>query len=260
MIQQEAVRVRQGANAMTPPDILLALATDPSVTVRASVAMNPALPPGAAEILSADTDPRVRRLIGRTPAQPGGIRTQQDAVASLTAMIAEAGLRIRANIARTVQDMPDGPREIVLRLAHDPASMVCGPVIRLSPLLTQQDLLDLVESDPPAFTFLAVASRPGLTEAVSDAIVGSAGPEAVTALLTNRTAKIKDSTLEMLAARAEEQPAWQAALIDRPHLPNRVRTMMTEILSGPGREPMPATMHAAIGGRPQTRTWSPRRL
>ncbi len=116
MIQQEAIRVRQGANAMTPPDILLALATDPSVTVRASVAMNPALPARAAEILSADTDARVRTLIGRTPAQFGGIRTRQDAVASLTAMIAEAGLRIRANIARTVQDMPDGPREIVLRL------------------------------------------------------------------------------------------------------------------------------------------------
>jgi uncharacterized protein (DUF2336 family) len=260
MIQQEAIRVRQAANAMTPPDILLALANDPSVTVRASVAMNPALPARAAAILSADTDARVRTLIGHPPARPGGIRTQQDAVASLTAMIAEAGLRIRANIAQTVQDMPDGPREIVLRLAHDPASMVCGPVIRLSPLLTQQDLLDLVESDPPAFTFLAVASRPGLNEDVSDAIVGSAGPEAVTALLTNRTAKIKDTTLEMLAARAEEQPAWQAALTDRPNVPTRVRTMLTEIISGQGKEAIPPTIHASDRGRPQIRKWSPRRL
>ena len=72
--------------------------------------------------------------------------------------------------------------------------------------------------------------------------------------------EIKDSTLEMLAARAEDQPAWQAALIDRPHLPNRVRTMLTQIAAGPGQGPIPATVHAPIGVRPQTRTWSPRRL
>ncbi len=260
MIQDEAVRVRQGANAMTPPDVLLALATDPSVTVRASVAMNPALPARAAEILSADTDVRVRALMRRPPPRSSPISTRQAAVASLTAIIAEAGLRIRAHIAQTVQDMPDGPREIVLRLAHDPASVVCGPVIRLSPLLTQQDLLDLVESDPPPFTFLAVASRPGINEAISDAIVGSAGPEAVTALLANRTARIKPATLEMLTVRAEEQPAWQAALIDRPRLPDRARKLLEEITGSVRREMTASGLPAAARARPQARTWTPRRL
>lgn len=278
MMRDEAVRVRQGANAMTPPGVLLALATDPSVTVRASVAMNPALPARAVEILSADTDGRVRTLLGRGPAKETRLRARQDAVASLTAMIAEAGLRVRTHIAQTVHDMPDGPREIVLRLAYDPAPEVCEPVIRLSPLLTQQDLLDLLGAIATPCTVLAVANRPGIDEAVCDAIVGSAGPEAITALLVNRTAGIRDATLEMLAAQAEEQTAWQGPLIARPNLPIRAQRLLAEIITGDLRAQLADRMdpsgrripvassgggtvsHPARAKPASSRTWSPRRL
>jgi hypothetical protein len=43
MDADEAIRVRQGASETTSQEILRALATDPSVTVRASLALNPAL-------------------------------------------------------------------------------------------------------------------------------------------------------------------------------------------------------------------------
>ena len=62
--------MRQPASARAPrrapvPDVLRALATDPSVTVRASLALNPALPEQVSAILAADTDARVRTILSR---------------------------------------------------------------------------------------------------------------------------------------------------------------------------------------------------
>ncbi|HEY0424255.1 MAG TPA: hypothetical protein VGC82_13120, partial [Rhodopila sp.] len=139
MDADEQIRVRQGANPATNPTVLRQLAHDPSVTVRASLALNPALPEQVVAILAADTDARVRTILGRKLATLAPTLTnetrhqvQQDAVARLTAMVAEAGQRVRANISEAVRAMPDGPREIILRLAHDPAVMVCEPIIRFS--------------------------------------------------------------------------------------------------------------------------------
>ena len=56
MQADEATRVRQGACMTTSPAILRELANDPSVTVRASLALNPALPPTIAAILAGTGD------------------------------------------------------------------------------------------------------------------------------------------------------------------------------------------------------------
>lgn len=239
MRTDEATRVRQSACATTSPDVLLQLADDPSVTVRASLAMNPALPEPVIARLMSDTDARVRTILSRrltelTPTLNGDDRqrVQRDAVANLTAMVADAALRVRISIADAVRDMPDGPRDIILSLAHDPEVMVSEPVVRCSPMLTQEDLVALIASGPPPATILAVANRPRIDTVVSDAIVGTADTMAITALLANRTARIREATLDALAAQSEEYRDWQEPLIQRPHLPPRAQRMLAEIVTG----------------------------
>lgn len=239
MPADEEARVRQGASATTSPDILLTLAQDPSVTVRASLAMNPALPPPVAALLAADADVRVRSILNRrlaelTPTLQGDDRhrVQRDAVTNLTALVADAALRVRISIADAVREMPDGPRDIILRLAHDPDVMVSEPVIRCSPMLTQEDLVTLIASRPPSSTIVAVASRPRIDTTVSDAIVDTNDMIAIGALLANPTARIREATLDALAAQSEEHIAWQEPLILRPHLPVRAQRMLAEIVTG----------------------------
>nr|WP_294508074.1 DUF2336 domain-containing protein [uncultured Rhodopila sp.] len=234
----EATRVRQGASPGTCPDILRTLASDPSVTVRASLAMNPALPPQVTAMLADDTDVRVRSIIGRKLASltPGlstrdRERVQQEAVANLTALVADAALRVRATIAEAVRDMPDGPRDIILHLARDPSVMVSEPVILFSPMLTAEDLVALIASRPPSETLKAVARRPRIDAAVSDAIVETSDIAAISALLANRTAQIREATLDALAAQSEEQTEWQEPLVRRPHLPKRAARILSEIVT-----------------------------
>jgi uncharacterized protein (DUF2336 family) len=234
----EASRVRQGASANTSPDILRTLAKDPSVKVRASLALNPALPDHVSAVLANDTDARVRSIISRklvslTPglSDTARERMQQDAVANLTALVAEAALRVRTTIAEAVRDMPDGPRDIILHLARDPSVMVSEPVILFSPMLTTEDLVALIASGPPSSTLSAVARRPKIGSAVSDAIVETSDIAAITALLGNPTALIREATLDALAAQSEEQTEWQEPLVRRPHLPRRAARILSEIVT-----------------------------
>jgi uncharacterized protein (DUF2336 family) len=238
MDADEVTRVRQAASADTPPEVLRALASDPSVTVRASVALNPALPEAVSAVLAADADARVRSIIGRklatlTPGLTGKARerVQQDAVANLTALVAEAALRVRTNIAEAVRNLPDGPREIILHLARDPAVMVSEPVILFSPMLTAEDLVALIASGPPRTTLTAVARRPKIDSAVSDALVETSDTAAISALLANPTAIIREATLDALAAQSEERTEWQEPLVRRPHLPPRAARILSEIVT-----------------------------
>jgi uncharacterized protein (DUF2336 family) len=190
-------------------------------------------------VLASDTDARVRTILSRklaalTPTLQSDARQrmQNDAVASLTTLVAEAALRVRASIAESIRDMANGPRDIILRLAHDPAIMVCEPVILFSPMVTQEDLVMLIASGPPPSTMLAVANRPGIGATVSDAIVGSAEPAAIRALLCNQTAQIREATLDALAAQSEQYADWQEPLVHRSHLSPRAQRMLSEIVTG----------------------------
>jgi uncharacterized protein (DUF2336 family) len=128
---------------------------------------------------------------------------------------------VRAALADAVKEMPHAPRDLILALAHDAALPVCDPVIRLSPLLAEADLLALLACRPAAGVAASVAARAGLGEAVADAVAASADSAAIRALLANPSAAIREATLDALVGRAGGQPDWHAPMVHRPVLPPR---------------------------------------
>lgn len=234
----EAIRVKIGANPQTEPDVLLSLASDPSVTVRAAVAINRATPSHVDHMLARDTDERVRTLLARKltsliPDMPEFQRDQiqTQALTILTSLVEDEAERVRAAIAAAVKDMPGAPRELILRLAHDSAVSVYDPVIRLSPLLTAEDLLALLATRPSSGTATAVARRPNLSESVADAIANTADTNAVSALLHNHSAAIREATLDALIVRAAEITPWHAPLVHRPRLTARAARALSDIVT-----------------------------
>jgi uncharacterized protein (DUF2336 family) len=233
---EETARVRQSANTSTCPDVLLELAHDPSVTVRATLALNPAAPARANAILAGDRDERVRALLGRklavlAPGLKGAAQQhlREQTMETLTALVADEAARVRQSIAEAVKHMPDAPRDIILRLAHDPVVMVAEPIILFSPVLTAQDLVALIVSSDEAAAL--VARRPGIDASVSDAVAAAARTEAVAALLANPSAQIMEATLDALIARAEKEVALQEPLVRRPVLPAQAARALSEIVT-----------------------------
>jgi uncharacterized protein (DUF2336 family) len=229
----EATRVRLGAQLDTTPEVLRALATDTSVMVRASLALNPATPPETNAALAGDADERVRALLARklgllVPAlsASGQERLRRQTLDTLTALAEDETVRVRAAIADAVKDLPDAPRAVILRLAHDAEVMVCEPVIRFSPLLTSDDLVSLVAAAPSSGTGVAVARRLSIDAAVSDAVAAGGTDDAVLVLLMNGSAQIREATLDALVERSVEHPDWHDPLIRRPVLSDQsVKTL-----------------------------------
>lgn len=234
----EAHRVRLSANTETAPHILAGLAADPSVTVRAALAMNPSAPPDALDLLARDSDARVRALLARRLAalmpsldEMAQSHLYHQVVTALTHLVEDEASRVRAAIADAVKEMPEAPHDLVLRLARDSAIEVADPVIRLSPLLTQADLLALLAHADSPTVAMAVARRPQLTEAVADVIATSSNSEAIRVLLSNHSAQIREETLDALIAAAAEHVAWHEPLVRRPDLSPRAAQALSRIVA-----------------------------
>lgn len=233
----EATRVRLSARTATPGPVLDNLANDPSVTVRAALAMNGAASAEANRRLARDEDERVRALLARKLANllPGlskgaQARLQQETWKQLAVLVADEAVRVRTAIADVVKDMAEAPRELIAQLARDTALPVKEPVIRLSPLLTTSDLLALLVEAPGPDTTLAVARRANIDAAVSDAIAETSHNAAISALLANPQAQIREATLDALIARSVDHVEWHEPLVRRPKLPPRAARALSDIV------------------------------
>ncbi len=233
-----AARVRLAAHPGTPQHLLQRLAVDADVMVRAAVAMNRAATPVLHAILTTDGDERVRALLAAKiahllPGLAGGQHAQaaQHIRAALAVLVQDEAVRVRAAIADAIKAMPTAPRELILRLAADPALQVCDPVIRLSPLLTDADLLALLAFPSHPEAPRSVAARPGLSARVADAIAARADSATIRALLQNRSAIIQEVTLDALVARAAGQPEWHEPLVRRPTLGKAAARALSAIVT-----------------------------
>jgi uncharacterized protein (DUF2336 family) len=208
------------------PELLYFLANDPDPTVRAAVAANEATPVQADLLLARDRDGAVRQDLARKISRlaPGLTAQEHDRLRRATyevleILVLDQIVKVRQIIAETLKDVVDAPPEIIQRLARDYEIAVAGPVLQFSPLLSDADLLEIIGGKPIAGAVEAVARRHLLRETVVDAIGVSGDAAAITALLENKSAQIREETLDQLVERAPGVIAWHRPLVNRPQLP-----------------------------------------
>jgi uncharacterized protein (DUF2336 family) len=219
-------RRRVAEHEAARPELLYYLARDGEPGVRAAVAANEATPVQADALLARDQDPAVREDLAQKIARlaPGLTPREHDRLRRLTyevleILVSDQVTRVRQIIADTLKDVADAPPDIIQRLARDCDIAVAGPVLQFSPVLTDADLLDIIAADPIAGARAAIAQRPVVRAPVSDAIGASGDIAAVTALLANPSAQIREETLDRLIDMAPDILPWHAPLVNRPALP-----------------------------------------
>ena len=130
----------------------------------------------------------------------------------------ELAVRVRQVVAETLQDVASAPLDVIQQLARDAEEVVACPVLEFSPLLSDQDLLDIIDEGCASGRLKAVSRRKGVGEQVADAIVATEDQEAIAELLDNKSAQIREETLDSLVKSALEVTAWHAPLVERPTL------------------------------------------
>jgi uncharacterized protein (DUF2336 family) len=207
------------------PEMLYYLVERGDATTRGHVAANPATPAAANRILADDLDPEVRvelaRKIGRL--LPDLLASERERVCELTLetlqkLATDQLPRVRAILAENVKSLDCVPKAIVEALARDAEEAVSVPILEYSPLLSDNDLLEIVASARARSALAAVARRRGLSEDVSDAIVASLDTAAVAALLSNPNAHLREGALEKIIDHAQAVKSWHAPLAMRSDL------------------------------------------
>lgn len=197
-------RMALAASAQARDEWLLLLAGDEAAPVRLAVASNWHAPSLADAVLARDPVAEIRARIARKlaihAAEMAGMGW-----ARLRGLARDASPQVRHAVADTLADLPDAPHDLVLALARDPEPGVSEPVIRLSRVLTEADLLALVRHPPEAEARQAVARRLNLSEGVAAAVIESGDAMAVRALGRNPTARLPPQLRARLDA-AESPP------------------------------------------------------
>lgn len=135
-----------------------------------------ALVKGATPDLRAAAAYKLCRTIDTTPLSP---EDRETAAEILRIMAGDAAELVRRALAVTLKESPLVPRDVALRLAGD-VETVSIPLLNWSPVFTDADLVEIVRLGGPVRQ-LAIARRPRLSRAVTDAIAEHGGDRATAA-------------------------------------------------------------------------------
>ena len=158
------------------------------------------------------------------------------AEAAMALLLDDPSPMVRQAMAEVLAPSAKAPRSVICSLAKDQID-IAGIVVCCSPLLGDQELVDLVADGRPGIQS-AIAIRHDLRQAVCAALAEVAGRPAVADMLDNPTARMAKVTLRRITERFGNHPEMRARLLERTDLPADVRHALImkvgDALSGSG--------------------------
>ena len=141
----------------------------------------------------------------------------------------DAAVRVRKAVSEQLQQDPELPHDIALSLAND-VDDVAIPVLRFSRALSDEDLADIVANEGQK-KLHAIACRPEVGEALSDALIDRGDANTVGALFSNAGSSPSEDGMLKAVDRFGDDDRVQAPLAGRSRMPHSVMTRMIAVVS-----------------------------
>lgn len=240
LASDQDVKVRQevAEHPRAQPEILYFLATDKVASVRAAIANNSATPRLADVLLTKDADEVVRSQLAAKISRlaPGLSAHEVDKLRRMTyealeTLARDQATKVRQIVAETLKDMADAPPEVIRHLAEDTELVVCAPVLENSPVLTERDLIQIINLNPTEGALSAISKRASLSDEVMEELFASNDSAAVAGLLGNGSVSIKEDLLERICDKSRTVKALQDPLVHRPTLPKGVALRLADFVA-----------------------------
>lgn len=191
-------------------------------------------------------------LANVTESPEAGAHFSEIVAASVGSIAADARVAYAARVA------PEDklPRDVARRLARDPDVAVATIILRLSPVLSDADLVAIASTHSPDHV-LAIAERAILSPLVTDAVIGSGHDAAIQRVSANEGAQFSKRGMSDLMKKARDDRTILSNLSQRgrtlaPAEAKRLQAVMGEFHSAhhAAAGPMPSR-RAAQGRRPE---------
>ncbi|NQV57107.1 MAG: DUF2336 domain-containing protein [Rhodospirillales bacterium] len=234
----QSVRERLAQSHNVRKEILYFLADDEEPSVRQLIARNEATPRPADALLVHDEDAGVRTCLAEKISRlaPSLSAEERADVRELTLDILEELAkdqipRVRQILSEALKDYADAPPSIINRLARDTELLVSAPVLEFSPVLSDADLIEIIKDGTGTGQLTAISSRSEVREPVSDAIFDTRDRKAITTLLANDSAQIREETLDGIINEAKPVTEWHEPLVHRPLLTSGAAIRLAEYVA-----------------------------
>lgn len=231
-------RLTLAAETGVDAEVLDFLSGDEDADVRLLVAGNPEAPPSANKRLAADPVEPVRSELARKISRVAPQLTASEhaeisraAVEIMETLASDAAAAVRAILAEELKLSRTAPPHVIRKLARDLEDAVAGPVLEYSPLLSDEDMLEIIAGARAQCAMTAIARRNALSSPVAEAVVAAYDVPAISALLMNGSVHLRQETLDRIAERAAEHVPWHRPIVMRPELSVRAVRRLADFVS-----------------------------
>lgn len=162
----------------------------------------------------------------------GGFDEQQMITAAkiFGTLVKDTETKIRKTLAEAIKDQPDIPRDVILSLAKD-VQEVSIPVLQFSEILTDADLIEIVNSTDDVEKQKSISKREEVSEDLSGALIETHNEAVVDTLLQNDGADLSDEEYEQIVEEFGDKEDIMGSMVERSSLPIAVVESLADRIS-----------------------------
>lgn len=139
-------------------------------------------------------------------------------------------IRVRVTLSEQLKQNTSIPHDVAVTLANDVLE-VAQPMIEHSKVLTEDDLVDIIQSTNEVAKLLCISRRETVSEQVSQELTDTQHEEVVVSLFANKGAKISYKTMEQAISHFNENGGFLKTLLNRGDLPISIAEKMIHEVS-----------------------------
>jgi uncharacterized protein (DUF2336 family) len=145
----------------------------------------------------------------------------------LTSLVPHADPTARIDLAERLSLLSNAPRHLVGQLAHEDDIAIAGPLLRRSPVIGEQVLVEIASAKGQGH-LLAMAERPTLSIALTDVIVRRGDRDVIRCAAGNAGAAFSHEAFTRLVAQAGQDGVLTMRIGRRDDLPpEHLRSLLT---------------------------------
>jgi len=152
----------------------------------------------------------------------------------LRVLVRDTEVSVREALASALKDNPQVPRDIILSLSHD-VDAVALSVIESSSVLTDADLISLIQNAKHTNKSVAIAKRAHISKEIAAALVKTRNPQVVVQLIKNPRVEIPEDTLQTILYEHGRNTDVMNTMAQRPGLPvtivEKIITLVSDALA-----------------------------
>lgn len=175
----------------------------------------------------------LRRIADLFAAGAAGYTDEQIALFDLVIgrLAKNADRSLLAELSNTLSPLDNGPPEVLSQLAGHADPAVSGPVLEKAKALPDDKILALIDNDRVDPKLLnKIASRPSLSEAVSDVLINRGDAAIQRKIIDNSDARISEKSFAKLVIGINGDKELAAKIAARPDVPEDLQVWLAKVL------------------------------